>query len=166
MLRVFVFLVSVGARALRAICRRHADPVLEYLALRQQVTVLKKERPRMALADVIRNWGYYANASRGKRRGHSELVSPHDQEGPDLEEQDVDGWRRRRKLTWAKLIQKVYEIDPLICRFCRTEMKVVSFITEDRVIKKILTHIHYESQPPEPLAHSPPLFQDTVYVPF
>ena len=85
------------------------------------------------------------------------------------EEQDVDGWRRRRKLTWAKLIQKVYEIDPLLCRFCGTEMKIISFITEYPLIKKILTHIDFESQQPEPLAHSPPLFnqgQDTVYVPF
>jgi len=41
-------------------------------------------------------------------------------------------------------------------------MKIVSFITEYRVIKKILTHINYESQPPEPLAHSPPLFRDTL----
>lgn len=44
---------------------------------------------------LIRNWGYYANASRGKRPGNSEFVSPHDQEGPNHEEQDVDGWRRR-----------------------------------------------------------------------
>jgi hypothetical protein len=62
--------------------------------------------------------------------------------------------------------KKVYEIDPLLCRFCGTEMKIVSFITEYLVIKKIFTHIHYESQPPQPLAHSPPLFRDTVYVPF
>ncbi len=88
------------------------------------------------------------------------------QEGYDLEEQDADGWRRRRRLTWAKLIQKVYEIDPLLCRFCGSEMKIISFITEYPVINKILTHIKFESQHPEPLAHSPPLFQDTVYVPF
>lgn len=54
MLRVLVFLVSVGARALRAICRRRADLVLENLALRQQVTALKKERSRTALEDVDR----------------------------------------------------------------------------------------------------------------
>ena len=115
---------------------------------------------------LTRNWGYYANASRGKRRRNSELESPHDQVGTDLTEQDADGWRRRRKLTWAKLIQKVYEIDPLLCRFCGTEMKIISFITEYPVIKKILKHIDFESQQPEPLAHSPPLFKETVYVPF
>ena len=44
MLRVLIFVVSLGARALRAMCRRRADLVIENLALRQQVTALKKER--------------------------------------------------------------------------------------------------------------------------
>ena len=115
---------------------------------------------------LVRNWGFYSNASRGKRRVNSELDKPPDPEANELVEQDADGWRRRRRLTWAKLIQKVYEIDPLLCRFCGTEMKIISFITEYPVINKILTHIEFESQQPEPLAHSPPLFKDTVYVPF
>ena len=54
MLRVLIFLVSLGARALRAICRRRGDLVIENLALRQQVTALKKERPRPPLEDVDR----------------------------------------------------------------------------------------------------------------
>jgi len=58
------------------------------------------------------------------------------------------------------------KIDPLLCRFCGSEMKIISFITEYPIIKKILTHINFESQQPEPLAHSPPLFKETVYVPF
>ncbi len=54
MLRVLIFLVSLGARAIRAMCRRRADLVIENLALRQQVTALKKERPRPPLDDVVR----------------------------------------------------------------------------------------------------------------
>lgn len=54
MFRVLIFLVSLGARALRAICRRRADLVIENLALRQQVAALKKERPRPPLEDVDR----------------------------------------------------------------------------------------------------------------
>jgi len=45
MLRVLIFVVSLGARALRAMGRRRADLVIENLALKQQVTALKKERP-------------------------------------------------------------------------------------------------------------------------
>ena len=54
MLRILIFLVTLGARALRAMCRRRADLVIENLALRQQVTALKKERPRPPLEDVDR----------------------------------------------------------------------------------------------------------------
>ena len=54
MLRVFVVLVSPGVRMLRAVCRRRADIVMENLALRQQATALKKERPRPALDDIDR----------------------------------------------------------------------------------------------------------------
>ena len=54
MLRAHIFLVSLGARVIRAMCRRRADLVIENLALRQQVTALKKERPRPPLEDTDR----------------------------------------------------------------------------------------------------------------
>ena len=54
MLNVVVFLVSLGVRAILAMCRRCADLVLENVALRQQVTALKKERPRPPLDDTER----------------------------------------------------------------------------------------------------------------
>ena len=57
MLNVVVFLVSLGVRVIRAMCRRRADLVLENVALRQQVTALKKERPRPV-------WSKYSNAHR------------------------------------------------------------------------------------------------------
>ena len=54
MLNVVVFLVSLGVRAIRAMCRHRANLVLENVALRQQVTALKKERPRPPLDDTER----------------------------------------------------------------------------------------------------------------
>ena len=80
MLNVVVFVVSLGVRAIRAMCRRRADLVLENVALRQQVTALKKERPRPPLDDTERAfwvalrgswarvgdpvWSKYSNAHR------------------------------------------------------------------------------------------------------
>ena len=54
MFNVVVFLVSLGVRVIRAMCRRRADLVLENVALRQQVTALKKERPCPPLDDTER----------------------------------------------------------------------------------------------------------------
>ncbi len=56
MLRVLIFLVSLGARVVRAMWRRRADLVMENLALRQQVIALKKERPRPLLGDIDRGF--------------------------------------------------------------------------------------------------------------
>ena len=42
---------------------------------------------------------------------------------------------------WARLIQKVYEIDPLICPKCEGKMRVISVIEDQAIIKKILQHL-------------------------
>ena len=41
----------------------------------------------------------------------------------------------------AKLIQKIYEVDPLTCPKCSGKMKVISVIEDEDVIKKILKHL-------------------------
>ena len=78
MLNVVVFLVSLGVRVIRAMCRRRADLVLENVALRQQVTALKKERPRPPLEDTERafwvalrgSWPVWASRLLHRPRGH------------------------------------------------------------------------------------------------
>ena len=42
MLRVLIFLISLGARTIRAMCRRRADLMLENLVLQQQVAELDR----------------------------------------------------------------------------------------------------------------------------
>ena len=41
----------------------------------------------------------------------------------------------------ARLIQKIYEVDPLTCPKCYGAMKVISVIENLDVIKKILKHL-------------------------
>ena len=43
-----------------------------------------------------------------------------------------------RMHSWHTMIQKVYEIDPLLCPFCGGEVKILSFIIKPKTIKKIL----------------------------
>ncbi len=42
---------------------------------------------------------------------------------------------------WAQLLRRVYETDPLVCPHCQAVMRVVAFITEGRVIRRILDHL-------------------------
>jgi hypothetical protein len=46
-------------------------------------------------------------------------------------------WRQN----WARLIQKIYEVDPLMCPICNGKMRAIAFIEDEVVIKKILEHL-------------------------
>ena len=54
MARALIFLVSLGARAIRALFMSRSELLIENLALRQQILALKRERPRPVLDDVDR----------------------------------------------------------------------------------------------------------------
>ena len=83
---------------------------------------------------MVRYYGYYSNVARGKRK-----KSEKDDLIPSVPEND-DSSKERRK-NWARLIQKIYEVDPLTCPKCSGEMKVISVIEDEEVIKKILKHL-------------------------
>jgi len=59
-------------------------------------------------------------------------------EDPDL---GGDGSSKEYRRNWARLIQKIYETDPLCCPKCQGRMKVISVIEQPKVIKKILKHL-------------------------
>jgi len=48
---------------------------------------------------------------------------------------------KKSSMSWAKLIMKVYEIDPLKCEQCGKTMKIIAYITNATSVHKILTHI-------------------------
>ena len=54
-----------------------------------------------------------------------------------LGRQDDDEFTRHARLTWAKLIRRVYEVDPLLCPFCAAEMKILAFILDFAAAKAI-----------------------------
>jgi hypothetical protein len=58
---------------------------------------------------MVRSYGHYSNVARGKRKqkGTDDII-------PCMTEPNGDGKALRKG--WARLIQKIYEVDPLICR--------------------------------------------------
>ena len=42
---------------------------------------------------------------------------------------------------WARLLRKVYEVDPLACPRCSATMRVIAVITAPAVIDRILRHL-------------------------
>jgi hypothetical protein len=135
-------------------------------------------------AHLVRYYGWYSNKSRGLRAkaaayssrsaemscaegGHrlAELVD----EGlvpADATPGSVLPAPRpaRASQTWAMLIKRVYEVDPLCCPQCGSQMKVIAFIEPPQgdVIEKILRHCGLW-QPST--ARPPPAEEGLVYVP-
>lgn len=121
------------------------DP-LEFLAAVTQHIPNKGEH-------LINYYGWYSNKSRGLRRKQSAIRIPQQFCNPD-DEPNVS--TKQARLAWAVLIKKVYEVDPLLCPECGGEMKVIAFITDRSVIRKILG---ISSTSPR----SPPGIPDQVY---
>ena len=88
----------------------------------------------------IRYLGHYSNASRGRRKNGKEEPltpgNPRDQEDDGF----TDAERLARKRAWARLIRRVFEVDPMVCASCGGRMQIVSVILEHKVITKILGH--------------------------
>jgi hypothetical protein len=55
--------------------------------------------------------------------------------GPEAESRA----RRAAKIAWAKMIRKVYEVDPRLCPECGAPMRVIALIEDPAVIERILS---------------------------
>ncbi len=64
---------------------------------------------------------------------------------------------RRKRLSWAMLLARIYEITALLCPRCQNPMQIISFVTETDSVTKILKHIGEDTSSPEILpSRGPP----------
>ncbi len=93
--------------------------------------------------------------SRGKRKkGNSGELTPSILE--------PDGSTKEYRKDWTRLIQKIYEVDPLTCPKRSGKMKVISVIEDENVLNKILKHLglwDQKAKPPPKATASPPHFR-------
>jgi hypothetical protein len=63
---------------------------------------------------------------------------------------------------WARLIQKIYNVNPLLCPKCLGSMKIIYFIEDEEIISKILKHLGLweVKQRPPPRANAPNIHID------
>lgn len=101
----------------------------------------------------IRRYGLYSSRTRGiwERFDYIMKLAPsgwkekHSQDNnpdtplPDLNDSSPDD--KKRKSAWARLVQKVYSADPLVCSKCGSEMKIIAVIFDPDEIKRILSHL-------------------------
>jgi hypothetical protein len=95
---------------------------------------------------LVRYYGAYSNVSRGKRRRQGEATSgaaPRDgEQAPSARaRRDHSPDARAFRRSWAQLIKRVYEVDPLLCPSCGGEMRIIAFIIDHDVVDAILRHL-------------------------
>jgi hypothetical protein len=96
-------------------------------------------------------YAHYANRVRGER--------PDEEAGRHADDREPTT-RRRCSHSWARLLAKVFQVDPLVCRRCAGPLKVVAYITDSLAIRQILEHL--DLSPPE---KPPPDIREVVHVP-
>ena len=98
---------------------------------------------------LVRYAGAYANRCRKqyRREGHGVRVVP---AGTDDRSLPVG------RASWARLLRKVFEVEPLSCPSCGAEMRVISVITEPAVVDRIRRHLEMSGRPDPFEARAPP----------
>ncbi len=75
---------------------------------------------------LVRYYGFYSNAARGKRRRDQTALVQRDTADTQPAPSAANAAVRKR---WADLLRRVYEVDPLVCPRCAGSMTVVGFGT-------------------------------------
>ena len=104
---------------------------------------------------LIRRYGLYSSRSRGtwSRKPYLARLAPegwqkNHQPQPALRlgtpsqntlDQSVSA--KESRSAWARLLAKVYEVDPLRCTRCGSQMRVLSVITDPQQVRRILRHL-------------------------
>ena len=79
---------------------------------------------------LVRYYGWYGNRARGARKKHG-VGAPVEAAAPPTP----------RSRNWARLLRKIFEVDPMLCPQCGVKMLPVSVVQEVVVIDRILRHL-------------------------
>ena len=124
------------------------------------IALLTQHVPPKGL-QLIRRYGLYSSRSRGKwtEKPHVVRLAPQGWkqehlDSPDFHETqeshgpDLSVCSAERRAAWARLIAKVYEVDPMVCSRCGSPMRILAIITDPQEVKKILRHLVKAGKPP------------------
>jgi hypothetical protein len=135
------------------------DTTIQYFSFRKGETTVRTFTPLQFLAELSQHipdtWeqtsrflGAYSARSRGAAQARqscnpvSEIPEP----------------KHKPSANWARLMKKVFELDPLLCPKCGSSMKIKAFISDSHEIKRILENLDIPPQQSPPrLRFSMPL---------
>jgi hypothetical protein len=93
-----------------------------------------------ARSHLVRYLGAYSNRAHHAPRPPARRSDPEEAPTKACDEADSEPWRQARRASWARLLRRIFEVDPLLCR-CGGALRVRAIITELDVVDRILSHI-------------------------
>ena len=111
---------------------------------------------------LVRYYGWYSNRLRGDRRKNKSAAgSKVSTDAAEILKITEPQQKKMPSKTWRECIKKVWEVDPLECPKCGGEMKIISFIDESLLIRRILGHLElWQEHVPKGLP--PPEHQEDI----
>ncbi len=124
------------------------------------IAALTKHIPP-ARVHLVRYYGLYSSRGRGiwKNMTYVVCLAPEGwikkqeeqetskvEDDTEVQRQDIKKGSAERS-AWARLINKVYGINPLICEKCGSDMCIVAFIMDLEQIDKIIKHLKKQGRP-------------------
>ena len=131
-----------------SIIEQGAEPVVRVIKSTDQPEIYRQFSPLDFLAELsqhipdtfeqtVRYYGLFSARTRGKKKLVEKTTALENIIlGIRLPEE-----RKPPSSSWARLIKKVYEVDPLLCPRCGETMKIVAFIQSQTEIKRICENL-------------------------
>ncbi len=89
---------------------------------------------------MVRYCGAYANRARRLYRVGDQPVVRAEPARCAAGDEEPD-WVKTRRRSWARLLRRIYELDPFVCPRCQGEMKIIAVITEPSVVSRTLSKL-------------------------
>ena len=106
---------------------------------------------------LVRYYGAYSHRSRGARRAREEAQAGEAQSDAVETKTAVDqAPPAKSRASWARLVRRIYEVDPLLCPRCKGPLELLSVLVDPKVVDAILRHLERTTQPTSVHARDPP----------
>lgn len=94
---------------------------------------------------MTRYHGLFAPHSKNR---HKIVVGKSERPSETEKEMGKNKKKTRPRMSWAKLLSRVFKRDVTECHFCKARVKVIAVVMETTAIGKILGHLNLPAKPP------------------
>ena len=112
---------------------------------------------------TVRYFGIYSHRYRGEERKIAAAAAAEGAKETGI--QTVTEPPGKASRTWAACMKRIFEVDPLVCPKCNSQMKIIAFITDPKELAAISKSLGVEPFEKPQKVRAPPA-AETVYEPF